>query len=59
MGDDGATGLLEMKNAGAATYAQDEKSCIVYGMPKKAVELGAAKQSLSLKEMANIINTVR
>ena len=59
MGDDGATGLLEMKNAGAATYAEDEKSCIVYGMPKKAVDLGAAKQSLSLKEIANIINTVR
>jgi len=59
MGDDGATGLLEMKNAGAATYAQDEKSCIVYGMPKKAVELGAVKQSLSLEKIANIINTVR
>lgn len=59
MGDDGATGLLEMKNAGAATYVEDEKSCIVYGMPKKAVELGAVKQSLSLKEIANIINTVR
>ena len=59
MGDDGATGLLEMKNAGAATYAEDEKSCIVYGMPKKAVDLGAAKQSLTLKEIANIINTVR
>jgi len=59
MGDDGATGLLEMKNAGAATYAQDEKSCIVYGMPKKAVELGAVKATLSLKEIANIINTVR
>jgi len=59
MGDDGATSLLEMKNAGASTYAQDEKSCIVYGMPKKAVDLGAVKSSLSLKEMANIINTVR
>jgi len=59
MGDDGATGLLEMKNAGAATYAQDEKSCIVYGMPKKAVELGAAKSSLTLQEIANLINTVR
>jgi len=59
MGDDGATGLLEMKNAGAMTYAQDEESCIVYGMPKKAVELGAAKKSLTLKEMANLINTVR
>ena len=59
MGDDGATGLLEMKKAGAATYAQDEKSCIVYGMPKKAVEIDAVKKSLSLKEIANIINTVR
>lgn len=59
MGDDGATGLLEMRNAGAATYAEDEKSCIVYGMPKKAVEIGAVKQILNLKEMANVINTVR
>ena len=59
MGDDGATSLLEMKNAGANTYAQDEKSCIVYGMPKKAVDLGAVNGSLSLKEIANIINTVR
>ena len=59
MGDDGATGLLEMKNAGAATYAQDEKSCIVYGMPKKAVELDAVKKSINPKEMADIINTVR
>ncbi|WP_456485305.1 protein-glutamate methylesterase/protein-glutamine glutaminase [Hydrogenimonas sp.] len=59
MGDDGATGLLEMKNAGALTYAQEEKSCIVYGMPKKAVELGAVKATLSLKETANIINTIR
>ncbi len=59
MGDDGSTGLLEMKNAGAATYAQDEKSCIVYGMPKKAVECGAVKAILTLKEMAHIINTVR
>jgi len=59
MGDDGATGLLEMKNAGAATYAQDEKSSIVYGMPKKAVEFGGVKAILSLKEMAHIINTVR
>ncbi|MDQ7067006.1 MAG: chemotaxis protein CheB [Sulfurimonas sp.] len=59
MGDDGASGLLEMKESGAATYAQEEKSCIVYGMPKKAVEIGGAKSSLSLKEMAKIINTAR
>jgi len=59
MGDDGATGLLEMKNAGAATYAQDEQSCIVYGMPNKAVKINAAKASVGLSEIANIINTVR
>jgi len=59
MGDDGAMGLLEMKKAGALTYAQEEKSCIVYGMPKKAVDFGAVKASISLKEMANIINTTR
>ncbi len=58
MGDDGAMGLLEMKNAGATTYAQEEKSCIVYGMPKKAVEAGAVKESLSLEKMAHIINTI-
>ena len=59
MGDDGAMGLLEMKKAGASTYAQEEKSCIVYGMPKKAIDFGAVKESLSLSQMANIINTVR
>jgi two-component system chemotaxis response regulator CheB len=59
MGDDGATGLLEMKKAGAATYAQEEKSCIVYGMPKKALDIHAVKASISLNKMANIINTVR
>jgi len=59
MGDDGATSLLEMKNVGAKTYAQEKKSCIVYGMPKQAVEIGAVDKSISLDEMANIINTVR
>ncbi|MDF1874215.1 chemotaxis-specific protein-glutamate methyltransferase CheB [Sulfurimonas sp. SAG-AH-194-I05] len=56
MGDDGATELLAMKNAGAATYAQDEKSSIVYGMPQKAVNLGAVKASVGLAEIAKIIN---
>jgi len=59
MGDDGATGLLEMKQAGAKTYAQDEKSCIVYGMPKQAVDIGAVDSQLNLEDMAKIINTVR
>ena len=43
MGKDGAQGLLNMRNAGARTIAQDEKSCIVFGMPKEAIELGAAE----------------
>ena len=56
MGSDGASGLLEMKKAGADTYAQEESSCIVYGMPKRAVEIGAVKDSLNLKELADVIN---
>jgi len=48
MGKDGAEGLLEMKNAGALTIAQDEKSCVVYGMPKEAAQIGAAREILSL-----------
>jgi len=40
MGKDGAEGLLQMKQAGAATIAQDEKSCVVFGMPKEAIKLG-------------------
>lgn len=44
MGEDGARGMLEMKEAGAFTIAQDEASSVVFGMPKKAIELGAAKK---------------
>ena len=56
MGDDGARGLLKMRDAGAKTYAQDEKSSIVYGMPRVAMEIGAAQKSISLEEMVDIIN---
>lgn len=52
MGDDGAKGLLEMKEAGAATIAQDENSCVVFGMPKEAIKLGAAGRILSLEAIA-------
>jgi two-component system, chemotaxis family, protein-glutamate methylesterase/glutaminase len=48
MGSDGAAGLLEMKEAGARTVAQDEKSCVVFGMPKEAIKLGAADKVVSL-----------
>ncbi|MFO8067565.1 MAG: chemotaxis response regulator protein-glutamate methylesterase [Bacteroidales bacterium] len=55
MGADGAHGLLEMKDAGANTVAQDEKSCVVFGMPKEAIKLTAAKQILPLDKMAEFI----
>jgi two-component system chemotaxis response regulator CheB len=48
MGVDGAEGLLEMKQAGAKTIAQDEKSCVVFGMPKEAIRLGAADKVVPL-----------
>ena len=49
MGSDGAEGLLKMKQAGAATIAQDEKSCVVFGMPKEAILLGAVDSVIDLK----------
>ncbi len=49
MGKDGARGLLAMKQAGATTYAQDEQSSVVYGMPRAAKNLGAVSKELSLK----------
>jgi two-component system chemotaxis response regulator CheB len=49
MGDDGARGLKEMHDAGAFTVAQDEASCVVYGMPKEAVKLGGVDRSASLQ----------
>jgi two-component system chemotaxis response regulator CheB len=48
MGDDGAAGLLEMLKAGARTVAQDEASCVVYGMPKEAVKRGGVEKSVPL-----------
>jgi len=52
MGDDGAKGLLEMHQVGARTIAQDEKSCVVFGMPKEAIKLNAADKILSLDTIA-------
>lgn len=55
MGDDGARGLKEMRNAGAATIAQDEASCVVFGMPKEAIRLDAVDRILSLDELPRAI----
>lgn len=52
MGDDGATGMLEMKEAGAYTIAQDESSCVVFGMPQEAIKRGAVHQVLPLEAIA-------
>ena len=51
MGDDGARGLLEMRKLGASTRAQDENSCVVFGMPKEAIACGAAEKVVSLHQI--------
>ena len=51
MGADGADGLLKMKEAGARTIAQDEKSCVVFGMPKEAIKIDGAEKVLSLNNI--------
>ncbi len=56
MGDDGAKGLLEVKTGGGLTIAEDESTCIVYGMPRMAVKLGGVKSSLPLKNIPAKIN---
>jgi len=52
MGKDGAAGLKEMRDAGSPTIAQDEATCVVWGMPREAVALGAAVQVMGLHEIA-------
>mgnify|MGYP001445938575 CR=1 FL=1 len=52
MGDDGARGLKEMRDAGARTLGQDEASCVVYGMPKEAFKHGAVEEQLPLERLA-------
>ena len=60
MGDDGAQGLCEMKEAGAATIAQDEASCVVFGMPKEAIARGAVGMTIPLDQIAGeVLNLQR
>lgn len=55
MGQDGAKGMLDLRKAGAATFAQDEKTAVVYGMPRVAWEIGAAQKQVPLARMAGAI----
>jgi two-component system chemotaxis response regulator CheB len=57
MGDDGARGMLEMKQAGAMTIAQDEATCIVFGMPKEAIKLGGVDKVVPLPLIAGTVLT--
>lgn len=52
MGKDGCEGLLQLRNAGARTFSQDEKSSVVYGMPRVAWDIGAAEHQVSISDMA-------
>jgi len=52
MGDDGAKGMAEMKEAGAINIAQDEKTCVVFGMPNEAIKAGGVDHILPLQAIA-------
>lgn len=56
MGDDGAEGLMELRESGGLAIAQEEQSCVVYGMPREAVAQGAVDRVLSLEEIAAMLN---
>jgi two-component system chemotaxis response regulator CheB len=58
MGADGASGLLAMRQAGARTLAQDEESCVVFGMPREAIRLGAAQEIAPLQDISARIMTI-
>ncbi|MBS0298520.1 MAG: chemotaxis response regulator protein-glutamate methylesterase [Gammaproteobacteria bacterium] len=55
MGKDGAAGMLEMHKAGSYNFAQDEASCVVFGMPKEAIAAGGVNEVVSLKDMARSV----
>jgi two-component system chemotaxis response regulator CheB len=55
MGDDGARGMKEMKEAGAVNFAQDEESCIVFGMPKEAIKMGGIDKTMSLNALPGAV----
>lgn len=58
MGQDGAAGLAEIRRAGGTTIAQDQESCVVFGMPGRAIQLGAAEQVLPPRGIAEVLRTL-
>jgi two-component system, chemotaxis family, protein-glutamate methylesterase/glutaminase len=58
MGDDGAKGMRELKDAGARTIAQDEQTCVVFGMPQEAIKLGGVDKILPLEAISGEINRI-
>ncbi len=55
MGSDGAKGMKSMFDSGCTTYAQNEESCVVFGMPKEAIKIGGVKYTISLEDIADAI----
>jgi two-component system chemotaxis response regulator CheB len=55
MGSDGASGLSQIRQVGGSTIAQNEETCVVYGMPREAIRIGAAAQVLPLQQVAPAI----
>ena len=58
MGYDGAKGLLNMKKAGSLTIGQDEQSCVVYGMPKVAYDIGGVSKQVTLKNIPQLLHAM-
>jgi two-component system chemotaxis response regulator CheB len=59
MGDDGARGLLKIRQKGGRTIAQNASSCVVFGMPKRAIELGAANEILNPSEIVTQLTEIK
>lgn len=59
MGKDGAVGIKKIKDAGGKTYGQNERTCVVYGMPKVAFEIGGVQKQLALDEVTDMMNKVK
>jgi two-component system chemotaxis response regulator CheB len=55
MGKDGAQGMLEMRNAGAYNFAQDEATCVVFGMPREAIAIGATHETGPLTALPGMV----